>query len=79
MPSESNDIVFATPVLTPPLADEPTHASLQLLQQELNANALQIHSRRGGGLHGHLAQVLSAEEYTLISNTTFIPAADPGI
>ena len=71
MPSESNDIVFATPVLTP-LAGEPTHASLQLLQRELNVNALQIHSHRGGGLHGHLAQVISAEEYTLASEVTLM-------
>ena len=46
MPSESTEIVFATPILTP-LAGEPTHASLQLLQRVLNANALQIqHSRQ---------------------------------
>jgi hypothetical protein len=78
MPSESNDIIFFTPILTP-LMGEPTHASLQLLQRELNANALQIHSRCRGGLHGHLAQLISAKEYTLISETAFIPADDPGV
>ena len=78
MPSESTDIVFVSPILTP-LAGEPTHASLRLLQRELNANALQIHSRHGGRLHGHLAQVVLAADYTLISETAFTPAADPGI
>ena len=79
MPSESTDIIFATPILTP-LAGEPTHASLRLLQRELNANALQIHSRRGGGLHdGHIAQVVLVAEYALLSEAVFIPTADPGV
>ena len=41
--------------------------------------SIQIHSRCRGGLHGHLAQVLSAEEYAIISDTAFVPAADPGV
>ena len=32
------------------------------------------------GLHGHLTEVISAEEYTtLISETAFVPADDPGV
>jgi hypothetical protein len=78
MPSES-DIIFTTLILTP-IAGEPNHASLRLLQRDLNnGNALQIHSHCGGRLHGHLAQVVSAADYKILSNVAFTPADDPGI
>ena len=64
------------PSSPPSQGREPNHASLRLLQRELNnGNALQIHSRCRGRLHGHLAQVVSAAEYKILSTSHSSPPA----
>jgi hypothetical protein len=59
---------FPQPVLTP-FATEfqpPTHSSLQVLQRELNANAMSVHSNEGGGTFGHLTLTISVADYAAI-------------
>jgi hypothetical protein len=72
---------FPFPVLTPIATDNtpPTHATLQVLQRQLNANAMAVHSHHGGGLHGHLALVVSPARYAILTNNAapFPPPAAP--
>jgi hypothetical protein len=78
---------FPFPSLTPFATDRqpPTHSSLLLLQKELNANAMSVHSPRGGGLHGHLTLTVTGARYAIITNAAppFVvppaPPADPVI
>jgi hypothetical protein len=66
---------FPQPVLTP-FATEfqpPTHSWLQVLQRELNANAMSVHSNEGGGTFGHLPHTISAADYTAIVGTIPFP------
>jgi hypothetical protein len=70
--------IFATPSLTK-VDGKPTNQSLQLLQRELNDNAMSIPSQRGDGIHGHLAFVISDASYLTISNgVAFTIPAHPG-
>jgi hypothetical protein len=57
---------------------KPTPQALQRLKKELIANAMSVHSTRGGGLHGHLALILSDYDYELISGQPFDHPAHPG-
>lgn len=77
MSSESPRLLFALPVLTP-VEGRPNHTSLDLLQTELNANAMAIPSHRGGGAHGHLQLTLSADAYLAIAGVPFLAPQDPG-
>ena len=60
---------FPYPILTPFASDRspPNHASLLILQREINANAMAVHSNRGGGLHGHLALTVTIARYLEIA------------
>jgi hypothetical protein len=74
------------PVLTT-LGDsntDPSFATLQIVQQELNANAASVHTLRGDGISGHLILILvltiTATAYTdrSVGNKEFtIPACPP--
>jgi hypothetical protein len=68
---------FPHPMLTP-ITGEPNNASLQLLQQELFANARAIHSTRGGGANGHLALVMPAPAYLARTGQVFNVPVHPG-
>jgi hypothetical protein len=71
---------FPFPVLTPFASDlqPPTHATLQVLQRELNANAMSVHSNNGGGRHGHLTLTVTPERYNDITQAAFpVPIAPP--
>lgn len=72
---------FPFPILTPFASDRspPNHASLLVLQRELNANAMSVHSNRGGGQHGHLALTVTPERYLeLVPLEPFhVPRAPP--
>jgi hypothetical protein len=46
-----------------PITSKPTNTALQLLQHQLFTNARSVPSARGGGLHGHLAILLSNADY----------------
>jgi hypothetical protein len=82
LPTPSLTANFPYPILTPFASDRspPNHASLLTLQRELNANAISVHSTRGGGLHGHLTLTVTAARYLTIAgqlNPFEIPLAPP--
>jgi hypothetical protein len=73
---------FPFPNLTPFASDRqpPTHASLLLLQREINANAMAVHSNSSGGLHGHLTLTVPPARYLVLagaSNAFAVPIARP--
>jgi hypothetical protein len=45
----------------------PTFTSLRILQRELNANATSVHSKDGGGAHGHLTLTVPPARYMAIA------------
>jgi hypothetical protein len=58
---------------------EPTSKSLIKLRNELKANVQSVYSNLSDGAHGrHLALVLNAAQYGLITNQPFIRPAHPG-
>jgi hypothetical protein len=76
-PSTASSLPFPHPILTP-IVSEPTNPTIQLLQQELYANARAIHSTRGGGANGHLAIVMSDADYVARAGVPFIIPIHPG-
>ena len=59
---------------------EPTYEYLQLLLNQLKANARVVHTSLGGGNHGYLGLILTHEQYNVIApNTRFIPSVHPGL
>jgi hypothetical protein len=63
--SETNfATIFPHPVLTLLSQQPPTQATLQILNQEINANVISIPSARGNGLLGHYSLVTDAATYT---------------
>jgi hypothetical protein len=77
MATTTSPFVFATPTLTK-IDGKPTNQSLQLLQREINDNAMSIPSQRGDGIHGHLQFVISNAAYLAIANVPFLIPAHPG-
>jgi hypothetical protein len=75
--STTPSLTFPHPILSPILL-EPNNTSLQLLQQELYANAKSVHSTRGGGANGHLALVMPPAEYLARTAQAFIAPVHPG-
>jgi hypothetical protein len=79
MTSEISTTHFPHAVLTPLANSRPSAATLELLQQELSANAIAIPSARGNGTLGHYALVVDAATYTAAANNTpFIAPIFPG-
>ncbi len=86
-PTPSITANFPYPILTPFASDHspPNHASLLTLQRELNANAMSVHSNRGGGRHGHLALTITEARYLEIAGANHAfdipqaPPSEPGI
>ena len=68
---------FEFPELTK-LQGEPTSESLFKLCNELKANAQSIYSNLSDGFHGHLALVLSAAQYALLTDQPFERPVHPG-
>ena len=61
---------FPHSALTPlPLDEDPSFNTLQVIHQEINANAIAIPSRLGGGAYGHLAMVMTPAAYLALPNT----------
>jgi hypothetical protein len=56
----------------------PTHLTLETLHRELNTMAMGVTSDRGGGEHGHLALVMTDEEYLELTNEEFEVPTHPG-
>jgi hypothetical protein len=67
---------FPYPVLTTlgNSSTDPSFATLQIVQQELNANTASVHTIRGDGISGHLILTITAEAYTAhsVRNVAFI-------
>jgi hypothetical protein len=74
---QSTSFIFTTPVLTN-IEGKPTRATLQILQKQLNANAMSVQSQRGGGQHGHLQLVLTDAAYLTLTGVTFVVPIHPG-
>jgi hypothetical protein len=77
MATTTSPFVFATPHLTK-IDGKPTNQSLQLLQREINDDAMSIPSQQGDGIHGHLQFVISDAAYLAIATVPFIIPAHPG-
>ena len=61
-----------------PINGKPTNTTLQILQRQLFTNARSVPSTRGGGVHGHLAILLSPADYLLRAGVPFIVPVHPG-
>ena len=61
-----------------PILGKPTNTTLQLLQRQLFTNARSVPSARGGGLHGHLAMLLSDADYIARTGVAFVVPVHPG-
>jgi hypothetical protein len=75
---------FPFPSLTPFATDQqpPSHASILLLQRELNSNTMSDHSNNGGGLLGHLTLTVTPLQYAAIAGTAnafLAPVAPPTV
>jgi hypothetical protein len=62
---------FEYPDLTK-IYGKPTSESLFKLHNELKANAQSVYSNLSDGTHGHLALVLSAQQYSLLTVDPFV-------
>ena len=76
--AEFFNTIFPHPTLTPLSSNTPTQATLRVLHQELNANAIAVPSTRGNGTLGHFALVTSAAKYLLTALVVFIAPVHPG-
>ena len=68
---------FPHPLLTP-IEGKPTAFTVTRLRKELFANARSVPSARGGGLHGHLAILLSEADYFTRVGIAFDVPLHPG-
>jgi hypothetical protein len=73
---------FPYPTLSAAVLDgdtEPSFASLEILQRELNDNAMSSSSTRGDGLHGHLVLTMPPAAYAAMEgHIAFIIPPNPG-
>jgi hypothetical protein len=60
------------------ISGKPTNTTLQTLQRQLFTNARSVPSTRGGSNHGHLALLLSPEDYLLRVGVPFVIPIHPG-
>jgi hypothetical protein len=60
------------------ITGKPKYASIRQLQKELCANAKTVPSMLGGGHNGHLALIMTASEYLIISAVTYNEPIHPG-
>lgn len=73
----SSKFNFPFAVLTP-ITGKPSNTTLQVLQRQLFTNARSVPSARGGGLHGHLALLLSDADYIARVGVAFVIPVHPG-
>ena len=73
----ASKFTFPHETLTP-VDGKPTNTTLQILQRQLFTNARSVPSTRGGGIHGHLAILLSPADYLLRAGVPFIVPEHPG-
>ena len=70
-------MTFPHPELTP-IVGTPTNPTIQTIQKQLYANALAIHSTRGGGANGHLVLLMPSAAYLTRAGVAFIAPTHPG-
>jgi hypothetical protein len=75
--TSSPKFTFPHETLTP-ISGKPTNSILPLLQRQLFTNAWSVPSARGGGLHGHLAMLLSDADYHARAGIPFLVPVHPG-
>lgn len=75
--TSSTSFNFPYATLTP-IEGKPTNTTLQILQCQLYTNARAIDSPRGGGTHGHMAMLLSEDEYLARAGVPFLVPRHPG-
>lgn len=75
--SSSTTFNFPYATLTP-IEGKPTNTTLQVLQRQLYTNARAVDSPRGGGTHGHMAMLLSEDEYIARAGVPFVIPRHPG-
>jgi hypothetical protein len=73
----ASKFTFPHEALTP-IDGKPTNTTLQIMQRQLFTNARSVPSPRGGGIHGHLAILLSPADYLLRAGVPFIVPVHPG-
>jgi len=73
------DTFFEFPDLAPKIHGEPDSESLYKIRNELRANAKSVYSNLSDGAHGHLALVMKATQYALVSNMAFVRPVHPGV
>ena len=56
----------------------PTYKNLHLLHNEINANAMEVHSNLGDRQHGYLGLVFNLKAYELLTNTPFVSQVHKG-
>jgi hypothetical protein len=56
-----------------PLPTAPTYHDLNVLQKQLNANAMSVDSDLGSGTHGFLALVVDEATHLAIAQAEFVP------
>lgn len=76
--ASSSKFTFPFDTLTP-INGKPTNTTLQVLQRQLFTNARSVPSTRGGGLHGHMAILLSDADYIARVGVAFITPVHPGL
>ena len=75
--ASSMKFTFPHATLTP-IVGKPTNTTLQTLQRQLFTNARSVPSARGGGIHGHLAMLLSDADYLARAGVAFVVPVHPG-
>ena len=68
---------FLTHIL-PKIDREPTREVLIDLHQLSSGDAASVESNLGGGQHGHLVLMMTAEEYRAQAEFSFLPPHNPG-
>jgi len=71
------ETLFDYPDLTP-IHGVPSYDTLKLMTNQLKANARNVRTPLGGGLHGYLGLLLTGQQYSILSPTPFIRPAHPG-
>jgi hypothetical protein len=75
--ASTSKFTFPHETLTP-IIGRPTNTTLQLLQRQVYTNARSVPSARGGGMHGHLAMVMSDAAYLTRAGVPFDVPIHPG-
>ena len=68
---------FIYPELTE-IHEVPNYEGLQIIQNELKANAGTVQTHLGGGANGHLGLVMTDADYADVCNTPYVRPKHPG-